>query len=42
MVRETVASVVHASTACDAVPKGAIPFYAFANYTTAGAVVSSL
>ena len=30
MVRETVASVVRASTACDAVPKGAIPFYAFA------------
>ena len=31
MVRETVASVVCVSTACDAVLKGAIPFFAFAH-----------
>ena len=29
--RMQVTSVVHASTECDTVPKGAIPFYAFAH-----------
>ena len=38
--QKTFTSVVRASTKCDAVLKGAIPFYAFAH--CAGPVVSSL